>query len=88
MAEKLALVSYVLVLISIAGLYLELKKHSKAKLVSFLALVVALVGVILAQQTGTTGGEIRHTEILENTAKSSNTDIDSAGSEHQEKHLD
>lgn len=63
MAEKLALVLYVLGVVSIGGLFLNFKKHSKAALVSFLAIIIAAVGVFLAQQTGTTGGEIRHTEI-------------------------
>ena len=63
MAEKLALVLYFLGLISIAGLYTNSKNHSKAKLVSFLALTVAAVGIFLGKETGTTGGEVRHTEI-------------------------
>ncbi|HLP65243.1 hypothetical protein [Flavobacterium sp.] len=65
-AEKLALVLYFLGAISIVGLYLNVKKNAKANLVSFLAMTVAAVGVFLAQQTGTTGGEIRHTEIRAN----------------------
>ncbi|HQE33804.1 MAG TPA: hypothetical protein PLO52_01565 [Flavobacterium alvei] len=67
MAEKMALVLYVLGIISLAGLYLNYKNHAKAKLVSFIALTVAFIGVFLAQQTGTTGGEIRHTEIRANS---------------------
>jgi len=63
MAEKLALILYVLGVISLLGLYTNSKKHSKAAMVSFLALIVAAIGVFVAQQTGTTGGEIRHTEI-------------------------
>jgi uncharacterized membrane protein len=65
-AEKLALVLYFLGAISIVGLYLNVKQNAKANIVSFVALVVAAVGVFLAQQTGTTGGEIRHTEIRAN----------------------
>jgi uncharacterized membrane protein len=66
MAEKLAIVLYLLGLVSIAGLYTTIKKHSQAKLVSFLAVTIAAVAIFLAQQTGTTGGEIRHTEIRAN----------------------
>ncbi len=65
-AEKLALVLYILGAISIVGLYLNVKQNAKANIVSFVALTVAAVGVFLAQQTGTTGGEIRHTEIRAN----------------------
>jgi uncharacterized membrane protein len=66
MAEKLALVLYVLGAISLGGLFMNYKNHSKAKLVSYSAVLVAAVGVFFAQQTGTTGGEIRHTEIRAN----------------------
>lgn len=67
MAEKLALVLYALGVVSLAGLYLNIKKHARAKLVSFAAVIVGIIALILAQQTGTTGGEIRHTEIRANT---------------------
>jgi uncharacterized membrane protein len=67
MAEKLAIILYVLGTISLVGLFLNYKKHAKAQLVSYLALIIAIVGVFFAQQTGTTGGEIRHTEIRANT---------------------
>jgi uncharacterized membrane protein len=63
MAEKLAIALYVLAATSLVGLYLNYKKSAKSVLVTFLALVIAVVAVFLAQQTGTTGGEIRHTEI-------------------------
>jgi uncharacterized membrane protein len=66
MAEKLALVLYVLSGISLVGLYLNFKKHAKANLVSYFAFVVALVAVFFGKQTGTTGGEVRHTEIRAN----------------------
>lgn len=66
MAEKLALVLYALGVISILGLYLNFKKHTKAAAVSYIALVVAIIGVFFGKQTGTTGGEVRHTEIRAN----------------------
>ena len=67
MAEKLAIVLYLLGVVSIAGLYTNIKKHSQSKLVSFLALTIAAVGIFLGKQTGTTGGEVRHTEIRANS---------------------
>lgn len=73
MAEKLAIVLYLLGVVSIAGLYTNIKKHSQAKLVSFLALTIAVIGVFLGKQTGTTGGEVRHTEIRVNVGTSSDT---------------
>ena len=67
MAEKLAVVLYVLGIISLGGLILSYLKNAKTTMLSYVALVVAVVGVFFAQQTGTTGGEIRHTEIRPNT---------------------
>lgn len=64
-AEKLALVLYVLGVISITGLYFNFKNHSKAKLLSYTVLIVSIVAVFLAAKAGTSGGEIRHTEIRE-----------------------
>lgn len=63
MGEKLAYVLYLLAVVSLIGLYMNIKNHSKAGLMSFIALVIAAVAVFLGQQTGTSGGEIRHTEI-------------------------
>ena len=74
MAEKLAIVLYVLGVISLGGLFMNFKNHSKATLVSYAAVVVAVVGVFFAQQTGTTGGEIRHTEIRTNATQSSDAE--------------
>jgi len=62
-AEKLALVLYVLGVLSIVGIYLNIKKNSKALLFTILIIGIAIIGIFFAQQTGTTGGEIRHTEI-------------------------
>lgn len=88
-AEKLAVVLYLLGAISIVGLYMNAKKNAKANIVSFLALTVAAVSVFLAQQTGTTGGEIRHTEIRANTATTSGQSGSDAQSESgEEEHED
>ena len=66
MAEKLAIVLYALGVISLIGLFMNYKNKANAKFVSYVALVVAIIGVYFAQQTGTTGGEVRHTEIRAN----------------------
>ena len=50
------------------------KNKANAKYVSYIALVVAVIGVFFAQQTGTTGGEIRHTEIRANTPAVNSTE--------------
>lgn len=66
LAEKLAIALYVLGTASLIGLFLNNKKNSKEKLVSYFILGLAIVAIYLAQLVGTSGGEIRHTEIREN----------------------
>jgi uncharacterized membrane protein len=68
-AEKLAIGLYILGIVSILGIYLNFKRHPKAKLLSFLALTIAMSCTVLAAITGTTGGEIRHIEIRDNTTQ-------------------
>lgn len=64
-AELFIAVSYVLGGISLVALWASFKQKSFANITSVLALVTALVSVYFGKQTGTTGGEIRHTEIRE-----------------------
>lgn len=67
MAEKLAIVLYSLGVIALLGLFMNYKNNTKANSVSYVAVIVAVIAVFFAQQAGTTGGEIRHTEIRENS---------------------
>ena len=83
MAEKLALVLYALGVISLLGLYLNFKNNTKAAAVSYIALVVAVIGVFLGKQTGTTGGEVRHTEIRA-TATATAVDQNGTGAEERD----
>jgi uncharacterized membrane protein len=83
LAEKLAVLLYVLGGLSLVGLYLNFKNHSKAKLLSFLILGIATAGLFLVQKVGTSGGEIRHTEIRPNA----NTMINGA-EKRSEEHED
>jgi uncharacterized membrane protein len=75
-AEKLALVLYLLGAVSLFGLYANLKNYSKAKLTPYLTLVIAIVGVVLAKSVGTSGGEIRHTEIRANIQKAQSSEVE------------
>jgi uncharacterized membrane protein len=67
-AEKLAIVLYLLGSISVLGIIWDIKNHSKGKFISFVAVIVAIIGVYLSALVGTSGGEIRHTEIREDSA--------------------
>lgn len=50
-------------MLSLAGLWLNYKKHGGANYITYILLVVSFVGSFFAVQTGISGGEIRHTEI-------------------------
>jgi uncharacterized membrane protein len=62
-ADTFALAAYTMGVASLVGLFLNIKNNSRAKLVSFLVLIIAAVAVYFGTIVGTTGGEIRHTEI-------------------------
>ena len=62
-AEIFAILSYILGAIALIGLYANYYKKSFANSLSYITLVAALATLFYAKQTGTTGGEIRHTEI-------------------------
>jgi multisubunit Na+/H+ antiporter MnhC subunit len=75
-AEKLALLLYVLGLLSVVALYLNYKKNTKEKLVSFFILGIGIASLFVVQKVGTSGGEIRHTEIREGSQNTSAEKID------------
>jgi uncharacterized membrane protein len=62
-AETFALLSYILGGLSLAGLWASFKQKTYANTITISTLVFAFVILFFAKQTGTTGGEIRHTEI-------------------------
>lgn len=62
-AETFAILTYILGGISLLGLWASFKQKSFTTLISIGTLSFAFVVLYFANQTGTTGGEIRHTEI-------------------------
>jgi uncharacterized membrane protein len=66
LAETFSLFLYATGLMSLISLFLAYKKSAIAKLTTLATFGVAIVAVFFAQQTGTSGGEIRHTEIRAN----------------------
>lgn len=63
LAEKFAIILYLLGVVSIIGLITNVKKHPKANFFSYAIAVIAIVAVFFSTKVGTSGGEIRHTEI-------------------------
>ncbi len=62
-AEIFAILTYILGGISLVGLWASFKQKAFAKAISLASLVFAFIVLFYAKQTGTSGGEIRHTEI-------------------------
>jgi uncharacterized membrane protein len=81
-AETFMKVLYVLGILSILGLVANFKKHAKASIVSYVVLVLAIGTAVLSKSVGTSGGEIRHTEIRENA------NINNASEVSNEEELD
>jgi len=62
-AETFALLSYILGSISLLGLWASFKQKTFSNIIAIVTLVFSFVVLFFGKQTGTTGGEIRHTEI-------------------------
>lgn len=62
-ADTFASLSYVLGLLSLIGLWAYWKQKSLANHLSIAILLFCVIVLLSAKKTGTTGGEIRHTEI-------------------------
>jgi uncharacterized membrane protein len=84
MAEKLAIILYILGVISIEGIYLNFKKHSNSRIISFVALAIAVLSILVAIETGTSGGNVRHTEIRSDSAKAVGIEQNTIGKENDE----
>lgn len=71
-AETFALLSYILGGISLIGLWASFKQKSISNTITIATVVFAFVILFFGKQTGTTGGEIRHTEIRNGNVTSVN----------------
>jgi uncharacterized membrane protein len=67
-AETFAILSYILGGLSLVGLWANWKQKSFSTFISVLIIALSLGTLFFAKQTGTTGGEIRHTEIRSGNA--------------------
>jgi uncharacterized membrane protein len=82
LAEKMALLLDILGVLSLVGFYFQYKKNAKEKLVSYIILLIGIASLFVIQKVGTSGGEIRHTEIRQDF---SNSNIEKEASDHEEK---
>ena len=65
-AEKFAIIMYATGFFGLVSLFASFKKFRFATIFSYITLALALVAGVLTKSVGTTGGEIRHTEIRPN----------------------
>ena len=88
LAEKFILVLYATGVFALISLGTAIKKFRMAKIFSFITLFLALISGVLSIKVGTSGGEIRHTEIRENitvsTSSNENSSIDKESKEDNE----
>ena len=70
-AEVFAILTYILGGISLIGFWANWKEKSFSNITSFATIILVLIVLFYAKQTGTTGGEIRHVEIRVNGANNS-----------------
>lgn len=63
LAERFALISYILGLLSMVAFYLNWKNKPLKDIVMYVVILVAGATLFFAKQTGTSGGEISHPEI-------------------------
>lgn len=80
LAEKMALLLNILGVLSLICFYFQYKRNPKQKLISYLILIIGIASLFVIQKVGTSGGEIRHTEIRNSTSSTlsdkENTDHD------------
>lgn len=82
LAEKFIIVLYATGAFALLSLIASLKKHAKANLFSWITLLLTIVTVVLAKEVGTSGGEIRHTEIRANAETSATSEENNEAEEH------
>lgn len=83
-AEKFALIMYVTGFLGLLSLYTSIKNHKLAKTFSIITLIFALIAAVFAKSVGTTGGEIRHTEIKAISLSDSNDNSGSLKNDNEE----
>ena len=66
-AEKFAIIMYATGFFGLLSLFASYKKYRFATLFSYITLALALIAGVLTKSVGTSGGEIRHTEIRSNS---------------------
>ena len=80
-AEKFAIIMYATGFFGLLSLFAAYKKHKFASAFSYITLLLALLAGVVAKSVGTSGGEIRHTEIRANFNAANGVETNPAGAE-------
>jgi len=80
-AEVFSIFSYILGALSLLGMWASWKVKKFSKILSLAIVLFAAIVLFLGKQTGTSGGEIRHTEIRNGQAVQS---VGEADEEHED----
>jgi len=67
-AEKFVILLYLTGAVALLSLLMSVRNHAKAKFFAYATLILAIGTAVLSINVGTSGGEIRHTEIRENVS--------------------
>jgi len=84
-AEKFAIIMYATGFFGLLSLFAAYKKYKFASTFSYITLLLALVAGVVAKSVGTSGGEIRHTEIRANINSANGGEAISGGAESNEE---
>jgi hypothetical protein len=84
LAEQFMLFVWVLLPLIVLSFYADWKQKAFLKYVHFLIAIVSFFALIFAKQVGTTGGEIRHTEIRKDTTYISPKDVKDLNEEDED----
>ncbi len=83
MGETFLILSITLGVLSLLAFFFMMKKHAFAKITVIATLLLGIVTVVSGKMVGTSGGEIRHTEIR--TGASANPDANVNGADLDEE---
>jgi len=83
-AETFALLSYLLGVLSLIGIWSNWKGKSLSKVSTYVTVLLSIIVIFLGKQVGTSGGEIRHTEIRDSYSVDIDEDEDHDEHEHED----
>jgi len=85
-AEKFVILLYLTGAVALLSLFMSVKNHAKAKFFAYATLILAIGTAVLSKNVGTSGGEIRHTEIRENANINSASAESNGETNHSDDH--